>query len=116
MLRDGTGWLQCVAFVKDVSPETFERMDRLPLESSVRVEGTVRADDRAPGGVELSLSELTVLHEADEYPVQPKEHGVEFLFDHRHLYLRSRTPHAVLRVRNEVLQACRDFFYQRTSC
>ena len=113
VLRDGSGWLQCVAFVKDLSPEIFERMDRVPLESSLRVEGTVRKDDRAPGGYELSLSDLTVVHEAAEYPVQPKEHGVEFLFDHRHLYLRSRTPHAVLRVRNEVLQACRDFFYQR---
>jgi asparaginyl-tRNA synthetase len=113
VLRDGSGWLQCVAFVKDVSPEVFERMDRIPLESSMRVEGTVRNDDRAPGGYELSLHDLTILHEAAEYPVQPKEHGVEFLFDHRHLYLRSRTPHAVLRVRNEVLQACRDFFYER---
>ncbi len=113
VLRDGSGWLQCVAFVKDVSPEVFERMDRIPLESSVRLEGTVRKDDRAPGGYELSLHDLAVLHEAAEYPVQPKEHGVEFLFDHRHLYLRSRTPHAVLRVRNEVLQACRDFFYGR---
>jgi len=113
VLRDGSGWLQCVAFVKDVPSEVFERMDRIPLESSVRVEGTVREDERAPGGHELSLHDLTVLHEAAEYPIQPKEHGVEFLFDHRHLYLRSRTPHAVLRVRNEVLQACRDFYYSR---
>ncbi|HEX5043042.1 MAG TPA: asparagine--tRNA ligase [Candidatus Polarisedimenticolaceae bacterium] len=113
VLRDGSGWLQCVAFVKDVPPEVFEGMDRIPLESSVRLDGTVRKDGRAPGGYELSLHDLTVLHEAAEYPVQPKEHGVEFLFDHRHLYLRSRTPHAVLRVRNEVLQACRDFFYAR---
>jgi asparaginyl-tRNA synthetase len=113
VLRDGSGWLQCVAFVRDVPPEVFERMDRIPLESSVRIGGEVRKDDRAPGGYELSLNDLTILHEAADYPVQPKEHGVEFLFDHRHLYLRSRTPHAVLRVRNEVLQACRDFFYAR---
>jgi asparaginyl-tRNA synthetase len=71
VLRDGSGWLQCVAFVKDVPPEVFERMDRVPLESSLRVEGEVRKDDRAPGGFELSLHDLTVLHEAAEYPVQP---------------------------------------------
>ena len=113
VVRDGTGWLQCVAFVRDVPAEVFELCDRLPLESSLSVTGTVRADDRAPGGFELSLDGLQVVAEAADYPIQPKEHGVEFLFDHRHLYLRSRTPYAVLRVRNEVLQACRDFFYER---
>ena len=113
VLRDGTGLLQCVAFVKDVSPELFERCGRIPLESSLRVAGTVREDPRAPGGYELGIEELEVYHEAGEYPIQPKEHGVEFLFDHRHLYLRSRTPQAVLKVRNELIQACRDFFYER---
>jgi asparaginyl-tRNA synthetase len=113
VLRDGTGFLQCVAFARDVPPELFERCDRVPLESSVRVTGTVRRDERAPGGFELGLEELESLHEAAEYPIQPKEHGVEFLFDHRHLYLRSRTPMAVLKVRSEVVQACRDFFYER---
>ncbi len=113
VLRDGSGLLQCVAFHKDVSPELFELVDRVPQESSVRVRGTVRADSRAPGGYELGLQELEILQEAAEYPIQPKEHGVEFLFDQRHLYLRSRTPHAVLRVRNEVMQACRDFYYER---
>jgi asparaginyl-tRNA synthetase len=111
VVRDGTGWLQCVAFHKDVAPDLFDRVDRIPLESSLEVTGTVRADSRAPGGYEMSISELSVLHEAAEFPIQPKEHGVEFLFDHRHLYLRSRTPQAVLRIRNEVVQACRDFFY-----
>ena len=113
VLRDGTGYLQCVAFVKDVSPELFERIDHVPLESSIRVGGTAREDKRAPGGYELSLDEVVVLHEAADYPIQPKEHGVDFLFDLRHLYLRSRTPHAVLRVRSEVVQACRDFYYDR---
>ncbi len=113
VLRDGTGLLQCVAFSRDVPPELFERCDRASLESSIRVTGTVRKDDRAPGGFELGLEDLEVLHEAAEYPIQPKEHGVEFLFDHRHLYLRSRTPIAVLKVRHEVVQACRDFFYER---
>lgn len=112
VLRDGSGFLQCVAFVKDVSTELFERCDRVPLESSIRVTGTVREDKRAPGGFELSLEDLEVLHEAEEYPIQPKEHGVDFLFDKRHLYLRSRTPHAVLQVRHHVVQACRDYFNQ----
>ena len=113
VLRDGTGYLQCVAFVRDVSPEVFDRCDRVPLESAIEVRGTVRKDDRAPGGFELGIVDLEILHEAAEYPIQPKEHGVEFLFDHRHLYLRSRTPQAVLRIRNEVIKACRDFLYDR---
>ena len=113
VLRDGTGYLQCVAGIKDVPPETFDALDRVTAESSVVLQGVVRKDDRAPGGYELGLTDFRILHQAAEYPIQPKEHGVEFLFDHRHLYLRSRTPHAVLTVRNEVVQACRDFFYQR---
>jgi asparaginyl-tRNA synthetase len=113
VLRDGTGLLQCVAGIKDVPADVFEAMDHVPIESSVVIRGTVRKDDRAPGGFELGVTAFEVLHEAADYPIQPKEHGVEFLFDNRHLYLRSGTPHAVLRVRNEVVQACRDFFYQR---
>ncbi|MBD3866889.1 MAG: asparagine--tRNA ligase [Acidobacteria bacterium] len=111
VLRDGTGYLQCVAFVKNVSAELFEACDRVPLESSIAIRGTVKEDDRAPGGFELALEELEIIHEAGEFPIQPKEHGIEFLFDKRHLYMRSRTPQAVLRVRNEVVKACRDFFY-----
>ncbi len=113
VLRDGTGILQCVAGAKDVSPEAFEALDRVTAESSVAIRGTVRKDDRAPGGFELGVSDFTVIHLAADYPIQPKDHGVEFLFDNRHLYLRSRTPHAALSVRNEVVQSCRDFFYQR---
>ncbi len=113
VLRDGTGFLQCVAGARDVTPEAFEALDKVTAESSVAVRGTVRKDDRAPGGFELGISEFSVIHLAAEYPIQPKDHGVEFLFDHRHLYLRSRTPHAALSVRNEVIQACRDFFYER---
>jgi asparaginyl-tRNA synthetase len=113
VLRDGTGYLQCVAGVKDVSPEAFETLDRVTAESSVEIRGVVRKEARAPGGYELGLTDIKTLHLAAEYPIQPKEHGVEFLFDHRHLYLRSRTPHAVLRLRNEIVQSCRDFFYDR---
>jgi asparaginyl-tRNA synthetase len=113
VLRDGTGFLQCVAGAKDVPPESFDAMDRVTAESSVAIRGTVRKDERAPGGFELGVTDFAVIHLAAEYPIQPKDHGVEFLFDNRHLYLRSRTPHAALTVRNEVVQACRDFFYQR---
>ena len=113
VIRDGTGYLQCVAGVKDLPPDAFEAMDRVTAESSIAIRGTVRKDDRAPGGFELGVTEFTILSLASEYPIQPKDHGVEFLFDHRHLYLRSKTPHAALTVRNEVVQACRDFFYQR---
>jgi asparaginyl-tRNA synthetase len=113
VLRDGTGFLQCVAGVKDLSPESFEAIDKVTAESSITVRGTVRKDDRAPGGFELGLTEFEVIHLAAEFPIQPKEHGVEFLFDNRHLYLRSRTPHAALSVRNELVQSCRDFFYER---
>jgi len=113
VLRDGTGYLQCVAGIKDVAPETFEALDRVTAESSVEIRGVVRKDDRAPGGFELGLQDFRILHLAAEYPIQPKEHGVEFLFDHRHLYLRSKTPHAVLGLRNEIVQGCRDFFYDR---
>ncbi len=113
MLRDGSGYLQCVASLHDVDVDVFERLSRLSLESSVHATGRVREDPRAPGGFEMTLSNLQVVHEAAEYPIQPKEHGVEFLFDQRHLYLRSRTPQAVLRVRHEVLRACRAFFDDR---
>ena len=113
VVRDGSGFLQCVAFHKNVTPEVFEAVDRLSQESSVKVTGEVKADERAPGGYELGISEVETVSIAEEYPIQPKEHGVEFLFDQRHLYLRSRTPNAVLRIRNEVLQACRDFYYER---
>ena len=113
VLRDGTGFLQCVAGARDVPADAFDALDRVTAESSVEVRGTVRRDERAPGGFELGVTGFTILHQAAEYPIQPKEHGVEFLFDKRHLYLRSRTPHAALRVRNEVIQSCRDFFYQR---
>jgi asparaginyl-tRNA synthetase len=113
VLRDGSGMLQCVASKQEIAEELFERIGHLPLESSLSVTGTVREDRRAPGGYEMTLCDLTVIHEAGEYPIQPKEHGVEFLFDQRHLYLRSRTPQAVLRVRNEVIRGCHDFFAER---
>jgi asparaginyl-tRNA synthetase len=113
VLRDGTGYLQCVAAVNDVSPELFEKCDLPTQESSLRISGTVREDKRAPGGYELLLDDLAVINDSSDYPIQPKEHGVEFLFDNRQLHLRSKRPQAVLRVRHELLQACRDFYYDR---
>src|SRR5688572_25271513 len=89
VVRDGTGVVQCVVGQRDVRPEVWEEVHRLTLETSVEVAGKVRADARAPGGYELSVTELRVIGESAEYPIQPKEHGVDFLLDHRHLWLRS---------------------------
>ena len=116
VVRDGSGYCQCVAFVKDVDPALFDLCDKVTQESSVAITGKVRKDDRAPGGYELSITGLEVfdlIPEEAPYPIQPKEHGIEFLLDHRHLWLRSAKTHATLRVRDEVVKACRDFFYDR---
>ena len=113
VLRDGSGYLQVVAFSREVRPEVFAACAAVSQESSVEVVGTVRPEPRAPGGYEMGLRELRVLHQAQDYPITPKEHGPEFLLDLRHLWLRSSRPHALLRIRNEVCQGCRDFFYQR---
>ena len=109
IVRDGTGLLQCVVFQKAVTPEVFEAAKSLTQESSLVVTGKVRADDRAPGGFELDVAELQVVQIAEEYPITPKEHGTEFLMDHRHLWLRSSRQHAILRVRAEVIRAIRDW-------
>jgi asparaginyl-tRNA synthetase len=114
VLRDGTGLVQCVLVKKQLAPEIWEAgTEGLPQESTVELTGEVRLDDRAPGGAELGLTDLRVLSRAAEYPIQPKEHGIEFLMDHRHLWLRSSMQRAGLRVRAEVMQAIHDFFYQR---
>ncbi|HYY56016.1 MAG TPA: asparagine--tRNA ligase [Pyrinomonadaceae bacterium] len=108
-LRDGTGIVQCVVLKKAVSPETWEQLKGLGQESALVVRGVVRADERAPGGFELDVTEAFVVQEAHDYPITPKEHGTEFLMDHRHLWLRSRRQHAVLKVRHTVVKAVRDF-------
>ena len=111
-VRDGTGFVQCVLFKKEVSPEVFEAAKGLSQESSLVVTGTVRQDARAPGvpgGYELGVSDLEVVQVAHEYPIQPKEHGVDFLMDNRHLWLRSQRQWAVLRVRTTVIRAIRDW-------
>jgi len=112
-VRDGTGVLQCVVFKNDVPPEQFALADHLTQESSIVVTGTVREDARAPLGFELSVRNLDLVHRALEYPITPKEHGVAFLLDHRHLWLRSSRQHAILRIRSEIVRACRDYFDER---
>jgi asparaginyl-tRNA synthetase len=110
IVRDGTGYLQAVAFQPEVPPEVFEACQRVAQESSLTVTGKVRKDDRAPGGFELSLTGVTIHQLAQDYPIRPKEHGPEFLLDHRHLWLRSSRQHALLRIRSEVSRAIRDYF------
>ncbi len=112
ILRDGTGYLQCVAFVNDVSAEIFELVDMISLESSVTVTGIVRLDKRAPGGVELGITDIKLRHMAQEYPIGKKEHGTAFLMENRHLWLRSSRQVAILRCRSEIAQSFRDFFYE----
>ncbi|MGZ8711079.1 MAG: asparagine--tRNA ligase, partial [Thermoanaerobaculia bacterium] len=113
IIRDGSGYLQCVVFRKEVSEETWNATDSVTQESTVRVTGTVRAEPRAPGGVEMGVEAFEVMDLVQDYPITPKEHGTAFLMDLRHLWLRSKNQHAILRIRNEIEKACRDFFYDR---
>jgi asparaginyl-tRNA synthetase len=113
VLRDGTGLLQGVLAQKEVDPAVWERFGGLTQETAVAVTGTVRADARAPGGFELTIRDLTVTGPSTDFPITPKEHGTSYLFEHRHLWLRSRRQVAIARVRHEVVQAIRDFFYAR---
>ncbi len=113
LVRDGTGIVQAVMVKKEVSPEIFALTRELTQESSIIVMGVVRSDERAPGGYELSVNDLRLVQMAEEYPITPKEHGIEFLMDHRHLWLRSRRQHAILRIRSEIIKAIRDFFDDR---
>src|SRR5438477_11732757 len=108
-LRDGTGFVQCVVLKKAVAPEVWDALEHLGQESSLTVRGTVRADERAPGGFEVDVVDVEVLQRVEGYPITPKEHGTEFLMDHRHLWLRSRRQHAVLLVRHTIISAVRDF-------
>jgi asparaginyl-tRNA synthetase len=112
LVRDGTGIMQCVG-VKSALPENvFDALKELTQESSLIVTGKIRAEQRAPGGYEMDIESVEVLDrvpESDPYPITPKEHGVDFLMDHRHLWLRSRRQHAILRIRHEVIRAVREY-------
>ncbi len=112
-VRDGTGTIQCVVFNKEVTPEVFALAGHLAQESSIVVRGTVRADPRSPIGYELGVSGIDLVNESVDYPITPKEHGVAFLLDQRHLWVRSARQHAILRIRSEIAHACRDYFDER---
>ncbi|OFV93957.1 MAG: asparagine--tRNA ligase [Acidobacteria bacterium RIFCSPLOWO2_02_FULL_64_15] len=113
ILRDGTGFIQAVMSKAGVGDEMFKAADHLSQETSVVVTGTARADQRAPGGYEIDVAELEVIGESHDYPITPKEHGVDYLLDRRHLWIRSERQHAILRVRHEIINAVRDFFNVR---
>jgi asparaginyl-tRNA synthetase len=112
-LRDGTGIAQCVVFKGDVSPELFAQADRLQQETSLEVTGTVKEHGKIKGTFEVGVKDLRVVGAvAREYPISPKEHGTDFLMDNRHLWLRSKRQHAILRIRHAIIKAVRDFFDQ----
>ncbi|GGE12296.1 asparagine--tRNA ligase [Marinithermofilum abyssi] len=108
-LRDGTGFIQGVLVKKQVSPEVWEQAQNLTQESSLYVTGTVRQDDRAPSGYELDVTDVEPIQVAEEYPIALKEHGVEFLMDHRHLWIRSPRQRAILKIRAEIIRAIQDW-------
>jgi asparaginyl-tRNA synthetase len=113
IVRDGSGYLQCVLFSREVEERVWNDAERLTQESSLWIAGKVKTDPRAPGGVELQASDLGVVSLCPDYPITPKEHGVDFLLNNRHLWLRSKRQHAVMRVRSELSFAIREFFYRR---
>jgi asparaginyl-tRNA synthetase len=110
VVRDGTGFLQVVMGKNDVPEETFKAADHLSQETSIVVTGTVREDKRAKGGYELTATSLEVVGPAEDYPITPKEHGVDYLMDRRHLWIRTERQTAILKVRHEVIDAVRDYF------
>jgi asparaginyl-tRNA synthetase len=109
-VRDGSGIIQGVVFKKSVPERVWSDFEKLTQESSIIVRGSVRADERAPGGFELDVVDVEVVQIAEPFPITPKEHGVEFLMDNRHLWLRSKRQHAILSIRAEIIRAVRDFF------
>jgi len=114
VLRDGTGILQTVLVKNQVPPDVWERFAELTQETCLAVTGEVKADARAPGGYELGLTNVEIIGSSPlDYPIQPKEHGVDFLLDNRHFWLRTPRQVAIMRIRNEIEMAIHDFFYQR---
>src|SRR5919199_1468121 len=113
IVRDGTGFIQAVMSKAAVGEELFKAADHLSQETSIIVTGTARADKRAPSGYEIDVKGLEVIGESHDFPITPKEHGVDYLLDRRHLWIRSERQQAILRVRHEVIDAVRDFFNSR---
>lgn len=109
-IRDGSGFIQAVAFKGDIDPDLFAELKHVTQESSIIIYGTVKKDDRSAIGYEIGVKNAEVLNNAEEYPITPKEHGVAFLMDNRHLWLRSKRQHAILRIRAEVIRAAREYF------
>jgi len=113
ILRDGTGYLQCIVFKGNVSEEVFNLADTFSQETSFEVTGKVKAEERAVGGYELDATDLKLIGESHDFPITPKEHGVEFLIDNRHLWLRSKRQVAIMKIRHRIVKAIRDFFDER---
>ena len=109
-LRDGTGIAQCVYVQSETDAETLQAFEKATQESCVEVHGIVRAEPRSPGGFEITGKKLIILSESKDFPITPKEHGTDFLMEHRHLWLRSKRQHAILRIRSELIKAIRDYF------
>lgn len=109
-LRDGTGFMQGVVVKSEVSEEMFDLAKNLTQETSMYITGKIVEDTRSQFGYEMQVSEIEVIHEATDYPITPKEHGIEFLMDHRHLWLRSKKQHAVMKIRNEIIRSTYQFF------
>ena len=112
-VRDGTGFVQVIMSKAEVGDETFNRADHIGQETALIIHGRVRADDRAPGGYEIDVSQLEVVGTSHDYPITPKQHGVDYLLDRRHLWIRTERQHAVLRIRHEIINAIRTFFNER---
>ena len=112
-LRDGTGFMQAVVAKNDVTEEVFQTAKDLTQESSMYITGKIVEDKRSPFGYEMHVSDIEVIQIAENYPITPKEHGTEFLMDHRHLWLRSKKQHAIMKIRNEVIRATYEFFNDR---
>jgi asparaginyl-tRNA synthetase len=110
LLRDGTGICQCVYFKGDCDEASFEEFEKLTQETCVFVTGVVKEEKRSPGGYELSAKTLQIYSPSVDYPIGPKEHGPDFLLNNRHLWLRSKNQHAVMRIRAEIIKSVRDFF------
>jgi len=113
ILRDGTGLLQCVLFKGNVDEKTFELANELTQESSLEITGKVKEEPRAVGGYELDATNFKIISLAKDYPITPKEHGIEFLIDNRHLWLRSKRQVSIMRIRHRIIKAIRDFFDER---
>lgn len=116
IVRDGTGFIQGVLVKAETDPETFELVSQLSQESSIEVTGVIKPDERSPWGYELAIQSLKLINQAQEYPISLKEHGVDFLLDHRHLWMRTPRQMAIMRIRNTVIKAIRDWLDEKGFC